>query len=110
MPLTEVDSLDLLTFFCFKYLIDDKLYSYFPRVYRKQIEEADKRRPGSGDLTRQIIWSWISSITEDDYGRDLPLMKEVETLKSKDQGILNYSRFIDFLDDINSKFSKQIAA
>ena len=73
----------------------DKLYNYFVKAYRRKIAEMNRKNPKSGQLVLRHIEDWIRYMT------DMPLMKAVEKLKSKDDGIQNYSRFLVPVGNLN---------
>ena len=110
LPLHSIDSLDLSRFFQFMMLDRDKLQRFLIRCNRKQIIEADQRRPGFGNLLRQQINSYVNRVTSDDRGDDESLMKKVENLRSKKFGIPNHSRFFKPLDEFNVECCRQVSS
>ena len=109
-PLHSIDSLDLSRFFLFMNVDKQKLQKYMLWCNRKRINEADKKRPGFGNLIRQQINSYVDRVTLNERGDDESLMKISEMLKSKEFGVPNYSRFLDPLDEFNMEFCRQVSS
>lgn len=99
-PLSNIDSLDLSKYFSFKFINEEKIKKHLYWKNRKRIEEAEKRRKGSGDLLKAVIDSWLSNTIDEEK----PLLENLYELKSKKKMVPQYSRFIEPLDRFNHDF------
>jgi hypothetical protein len=72
-----------------------KLYRYMINQNRRKIADANFRRPNSGQLGLRVIESWLRTVC------NMPIMKAVEHLKSKEHCVPNYSRFLVPMNEWN---------
>jgi len=86
---------DFRNYFEFRKWDSQKLYNYMIKENRKQIADANYRKPKSGQLGFRVIESWLR------YVCNMPLMQAVEHLKSKEHGVPNYSRFLAPMNELN---------
>lgn len=108
LPLGSIDKIDFMKFISFKFLDLDRIISFLIRANKDDIDKLDKMDGISGQLIMREIESWVRSRFINDVPQNEKLMKHIEILKSKEQGISNYSRFLKDLIDFNERFKKAL--
>ncbi len=113
-PLAGIDSLDLSKYFCFTEVDLQLLRKYLIWSARKQTDQANSRRSGSGNLIVCMIDSWLRSLCIDDYDdkeidMERSMMGKVEILKSN-RGVPSYSRFLVPMEDFQLEFTRQVSS
>lgn len=106
-PLENLDELDLSRFFAFMDIDFEKLFDYLKWQSRGQFEKIAEKDSRSRGILLQTIRSWMRSIIADGDGEYL--MKGIEVLKSKVNGVPNHSRFLIPMEAFNEEFNRQVS-
>ena len=104
-PLDKLDSLDLKQYFSFMYLNVDRINNYLVSKAVRNIDEKNRKRKEYVDL----LISHISTTAGFLFPDDDPLMRQIDSLKTKKKYLPNYSRFIEPFDDLNEKFFSEVS-
>lgn len=104
MPLTKVESINPFDFFKFMQLDEKKLREYVIWQNRHDLEHLEKESRFGAGLPLCHIDSWLSSWPLEPKS----LMGKIDVLKSKNNGIKNYTRFLIPLDDFIELFTDKI--
>ena len=102
LPLDSIDSMDWSKYFTFKYIDSKNLIKYLKWSQREAIKQTYSRSQLSGKLLEKTIDIWAKTITSYHF------MYQVETLKHKEKGIDNYSRFMKEHGYFIFKFIKEL--
>ncbi len=108
-PLKSLESMDFSKYFSFKFLDLQRLTNYLIKSIKVERKGLDKDDDMEDQLLMRQIESWVSSTFMREFTWKEKLMKHVEILKSKDQGIDNYGRFLQDMEDFNLKFKEAIS-